>query len=78
MHIGLRLVDLNNHVDIAYRFKISRPKYLFSIASFSNYKKDSQKGYIEMTDFYFLGTVKSVVSSSIIYYSPVTSTKVGK
>ena len=30
-----------------------------------------------MTDFYFLGTVKSVVSSSIIYYSPVTSTKVG-
>ena len=26
--------------------------------SFSYYKKGSQKGYIEMTDFYFLGAVK--------------------
>ena len=26
LRIGLRLVDLNNYLDIAYRFKISRPK----------------------------------------------------
>ena len=26
LRIGLRLVGLNNYLDIAYRFKISRPK----------------------------------------------------
>ena len=31
-------------------------------------KNDPQKGYIEMTDFFFLGYVKCVLGSSIIYY----------
>ena len=31
MYIGLRLVDLNNYLDIAYWFKISWPKQLFKI-----------------------------------------------
>ena len=37
LRISLRLVD------IAYFFKISRPKQLFSIVPFSNYKKGFQK-----------------------------------
>ena len=47
--ISLRLVDLNNNLDVAYRFKISRPKQLFSIVSFSNYKR-LPKEYIKITD----------------------------
>ena len=68
LRIGLRLVGLNNCLVIAYRFKISKLEQLYSIISFPNYKNGSQKEYIEITDFYFTGTVKSILGSSINYY----------
>ena len=59
------LVDLNNYLDIAYTFKISKINVgVFNIATRDHFslcqgsKNSLKKRYMEMTNSYFLGTMK--------------------
>ena len=59
------LVDLNNYLDIAYTFKISKINVgVLIIATqdhFSQYQRSKnslKKRYMEITNSYFLGTMK--------------------
>ena len=47
LRIGLRLVDLNNYLLIAYMFKINRPKYPAKICWSSRRLEDVLKRYLE-------------------------------
>ena len=65
--ISITLLFLYKYFDVGYKFKISRPKYLFLWCFFFNYKMGSKKGYMEMAGLFRLEI--DMKCAGLLYYT---------
>ena len=70
--ISIMLLFLYKYFDVAYKFKISRPKYLFLWCLFLTIKKVQKRGIWKGRDFFSMRFIWSVLELSILHYYLLT------